>query len=542
MLDRLSRRSASRVPAVLVRRGALALAVAVCGVLPCLAVACVPSVGEGSVLNLWDEGPITLDPAVSGEMSSHLYVMHLFSGLVKLDSDMNVAPDIATSWDITDGGTTYVFHLRRDVRFHSGAKVTAADVKYSWERACSPSTDSNTAGTYLGDIVGARDVLDGRATDISGVTILDDYTLQVRIDKPRSYFLDKLTYPTTFIVDRDNVADGADWWRRPNGTGPFKLARWDVGSLLELQRSNVYYGTAPLLDTVSFHLLAGLPMSLYEQGQIDVLNVSTSYMELVTDPANPFYYQFVSSPELSLYYIGFDVTEPPFDDAYVRRAFCHAVDRERMAKVIFKDSVRAATGILPEGLPGFDPSLDAYEFDPDLARQLLAQSSYGSADALPPVELTISGYANDVPDYVAAAIWDWRENLGVDVAVRQLEPEAFLYNLKDERDELFAMGWIADYPSPHNFLATLFGTGDENNVSGYSNPELDALLDEAGAEEDLDRRMALYRQAEQLVIDDAPCVPLVFGANQALVKPYVSGYRLSPLGIPDLTVVSVNRP
>jgi len=540
--DRLFHPEAPRTLRDLPRRGALALAAIGLALLPCLSLACLPQETGGSVLNLWDEGPITLDPAVSGDMSSHLYVMHLFSGLVKLDGDMNVAPDIATSWDILDEGTTYVFHLRRDVRFHSGRQVTATDFKYSWERACSPSTNSNTAMTYLGDIVGARDMLDGGATAISGVSVLDDYTLQVRLDKPRSYFLDKLTYPTTYVVDRDNVTDGAAWWRRPNGTGPFKLARWDTGSLLELQRSDVYYGAAALVDTVRFHLLAGLPMSLYEQGRIDVLNVSASYMELVTDPANPFYYQLVSSPELSLYYVGFDVTKPPFDDPYVRRAFCHAVDRERIVRVIFKDSVRAATGILPEGLPGFDASLDAFEFDPGLARQLLAQSSYGSADSLPPVELTISGYSNDVPAYIAAAIWDWREILGVNVAVRQLEPEVFLYNLKKERDELYAMGWIADYPSPQNFLETLFSCGQENNVSGYSNPELDELLDAAAAEEDRDRLTALYRQAEQMVIDDAPCVPLLFGANQVLVKPYVSGYRPGPLGIPDLTVVSVNRP
>jgi len=130
----------------------------------------------------------------------------------------------------------------------------------------------------------------------------------------------------------------------------------------------------------------------------------------------------------------------------------------------------------------------------------------------------------------------------VNVAVRQLEPEVFLYNLKDERDELYAMGWIADYPSPQNFLETLFSSGQDNNVSGYANPELDEVLDEAAAEEDRDRRMALYQQAERMVIDDAPCVPLLFGANQVLVKPYVSGYVPGPLGIPDLTAVSVNRP
>ncbi|MBN1152822.1 MAG: peptide ABC transporter substrate-binding protein, partial [Dehalococcoidia bacterium] len=158
--------------------------------------ACVPVVvqPEGSVLRLYDVGPITLDPAISGEMSSHTYVMHLYSGLVNLDADLRVEPDIATDWTILNDGTRYVFTLRDDVRFHSGREVTAADFKYSWERACNPATGSHTAAIYLGDIVGADEVLEGSATELSGVTVLDDYTLQVDIEAPRSYFIDKLTY------------------------------------------------------------------------------------------------------------------------------------------------------------------------------------------------------------------------------------------------------------------------------------------------------------------------------------------------------------
>lgn len=514
------------------------------GVLLVPGLSCVPAVENtsDSVLRLFDVGPITLDPAISGEMSSHVYVMHIYSGLVGLDDALSVEPDIARSWTISEDGTRYVFELRDDVRFHDGKAVTASDFKYSWERACNPSTGSGTAATYLGDIVGARDVLDGKATELRGVTVLDEHTLQVDIEAPRAYFLDKLTYPTTFVVDRETVARGADWWRQPNGTGPFRLSQWVQGSLIELRRNADYYGILPLVDAVQFLLLAGVPMSLYEQGDIDVVSVSSSYMDQVTDPANPLSRELVSTPELSLYYIGFDVTRPPFNDVNVRLAFCHAVDRQRIVTVLFKDSVGVAGGVLPAGLPGYDPSLQPYGYDPVLARELLGKSSYGSAEALPPITITVSGYANDVPSYIAAAMFGWKENLGVDVAVRQLEPDVFVYNLEEERDEAFAMGWVADYPSPHNFLGTLFSSGESYNISGYSNPELESLLQRAAAETDEQVRLELYRQAEQVVVDDAPCLPLTYGANHVLVKPYVSGFVLNALGIPDLTTVSVDRP
>ena len=495
-----------------------------------------------SVLHLSDAGPVTLDPAISGDMSSHRYVKHMYSGLVRLNSDLAVEPDIAEDWAVSDDGTTYTFYLREDVRFHSGDPVTAADFKYSWERACSPSTGSSTAPTYLGDIVGASEIMAGEAEELSGVTVVDDYTLRVEIDLPRAYFIDKLTYPTTFVVDEATVSSGQGWWREPNGTGPFELARWDEGSLLVLQRYGDYYGMAPSLEEVHFHLLAGLPMSLYEQGTIDVVNVSTSYMYQATDPANPFSEQLVSTPELSLYYIGFNVDEPPFDDPLVRRAFCHAVDRERIVSVLFNDSVTIAGGILPVGLPGHDPSLDPYPFDPQRARELLAESSYGSADALPPVVVTVSGYANSVTGYVAAAMRDWQEHLGVDITVRQLEPDIYLYELPEEKDGVFAMGWIADYPDPHNFLGTLLSSGEHMNISGYSNPEFDALLDRAAAETDEEERLRFYNQAERMVVEDAPCLPLLYGANHVLVKPYVTGFEPGPLGIADLTEVEVNRP
>ncbi len=504
--------------------------------------ACQPSSSSQGVLNLWDTGPLTLDPAIAADMSSYVYIMQIFSGLVRLDQELNVVPDIAESLpEESPDGKTYTFHLRHGVKFHDGTEVTAADFKYSWERACDPATGSGTAATYLGDIVGAKDMLAGKATEISGVKVIDDYTLQVTIDAPKAYFLDKLAYPTAFVVDKANVESGVNWWREPNGTGPFKLKEWDPGQQLILERSQIYYGEPAKLEQVIFHFSAAAPMALYETGQIDVTPVSTSYIDEVSDETNPLHLELAVTPELSLYYIGFNTAKPPFDDVNVRRAFCLAVDKERIVKVILRGMVSEAEGILPPGMPGYNETLEGLDYNVEKAKELIAASKYGDVSNFPPITLTVEGYGNSIPSYLGAIIQEWQQNLGVKVSVRQLEPEDFLYNLNQEKDEMFALGWVADYPDPHNFLDILFHTGSENNIFEYSNPSLDALLDQAAIEQNSADRLAMYQQAEQLVVDDAPCLPLFHGANYILVKPYVKDYELSPLGVPDLSKVYLEQ-
>ncbi len=490
-------------------------------------------------LRLYSIDPITLDPAVSSEATSHEYVMQLFGGLLRFDDELDIVPDIAAGWDVSDDLTTYTFHLRHDVTFHDGKGVTAADFKYSWERACSPATASRSAATYLDDIVGVAEVLAGETDDISGVRVLGDYTLEVTIDAPKSYFLSKLTYPTAFVVDAANVAEGSDWWHHPNGTGPFKLAEWQETERLRLVRNAAYHGQKASLSEVDFQLWSGVPMRMYENDEIDVAGVSVSYIDRVTDPAGPFYGQLQVVPELSLSYIGFNATRPPFDDANIRRAFALAVDKEKIARLALRDLVEVADGILPPGMPGYNDQLQGLEYDPALARELIAASPYGDAANLPPITLTTTGYGAYIGSTLEAIVTQWRDNLGVEVTVRQIEPERFLYHLREELDELYDSGWIADYPHPHDFLDVLFRTGSDYNYGGYSNSALDALLDDAATEADTDLSLELYQQAEQMLLDDAAVMPLWFGQNYYLVKPRVQGYKLSPMGFTWLSQVRI---
>ncbi|HEX7475518.1 MAG TPA: peptide ABC transporter substrate-binding protein, partial [Dehalococcoidales bacterium] len=312
--------------------------------------------GNGT-LNLLDIDPTTLDPAVVSETTSAQYVMELFSGLLKLDENLKPVSDIAQTWDISTDELTYTFHLKNNIKFQDGKVVKAADFKYSWERAANPATNSQTAATYLGDIVGVNDVVAGKANQISGVKIVDDTTLQVTIDSPKSYFPYKLTYPTTYVVDQANVNSGSDWWKQPKGTGPFKLSLWTQGQSLTLVRNDSYYGTLPSLSQVKYQFYTGLPMDLYETSQIDATGVSTDYKDEVMDQSGPFYKDLTVSPSLGIYYLGFNCTQAPFDDANVRKAFSMAIDKDKIISLIFLDMEKKANGILPPGMPGYNQNL-----------------------------------------------------------------------------------------------------------------------------------------------------------------------------------------
>ncbi|MDP6101034.1 MAG: peptide ABC transporter substrate-binding protein [Dehalococcoidia bacterium] len=491
-------------------------------------------------LTLLDAGPITLDPAMSQESRSHSYIANIFGGLVTFDKDLHIVPDIAERWQVE--GTTYTFFLRRGARFHSGREVKAADFKYSWERAASPSLGSPTAPVYLNDIVGIRDVLEGRTSEISGVQVIDDYTLKVTIDAPKAYFLSKLTYSVAFVVDQENVAQGTDWWHQPNGTGPFRLKKWQPELAVVLEASPAHHLGTPQIQYVLFRLWGGIPLVLYETGEIDAATVGVSNIERVSDPTNPLSRELHLFPQLNVSYISFNHTRPPFDDPLVRRAFAMSIDKDKLARVVLKDMVQPAGGFLPPGLPGYNPDLTPLSFDPSQAQEMLDASSYGGAEGLPIITYTTSGEGGPASDLDSAILQEIRINLGVEFRIRQLSPEIYFYRLVEEKDDLFDFGWNADYPDPQNFLDILFHSDSQQNDGEYTNPKLDVLLEQVRVEPDRGKRLRLYQEIEQGLVDDAAAIPLWFGRNYMLIKPYVKGFALSPLGIPMLREVSLNRP
>lgn len=473
--------------------------------------------------------PRDYDPATTHGSGDKL----AFSGLVSLDPGLRLVPEIAESWDVSPDGTVYTFHLRENARFHDGRPVTAQDFIYSWERAAAPGTGSDTVLTYLGDIAGVPEMHAGQAEHISGLKALDDRTLQVTIDAPKPYFLLKLTYPTAFVLDQQNVESGEDWYREPNGTGPYRLARWEPFQARVYERNPDFYLGPPAIPYVVFELYSGTGMQLYETDQVDVTGVPSYDVGRVTDPGEPLNAELLEGVSLCTTYTVFDNTQPPFDDPKVRQAFSMAFDREQYIDVVYSGSALPAEGVYPPALPGHSAELEPIPYSPEGARQLLAESKYGGREGLPPIVFTTAGYGSYSGSDVSAQVEMWEKNLGVEITVENLEPNTYLEELySGAHGQIFSSGWCADYPDPENFADVLFHSGSQQNLSNYSNPELDALLERARVEPDVETRIEMYQQAEQMIVDDAPVLFTVHGLEYVLVKPRVKGYAVTPISIP----------
>ena len=498
------------------------------------------AVDGGTFLRLGVDPP-TLDPHLNTDASSALYAVEIFGGLMTIDQKIAIVGDLAEGWDVSPDGTTTTFRLRPEATFHNGRPVTATDVKWSLERAADPITESFNAAVFLSDIVGVDDKLTGLANNISGVEIINDHTITITTDAPKAYFLSKLTYPVSFVLDRENVAIGPSWILEPNGTGPFKMTEYRPGEVLRLTRFDDYHLEPAKLDEVEFLLSGGNSMLMYENDEIHVTGIGLSLLQGVRDPSNPLSSEVVTAlPQFDVDYFGLNTTEPPFDDIKVRQAFNYAIDRQTLATTLLQDLVVPAAGILPPGFPGYNPDLVGYNYDPDKARQLIQESKYGDTGELPRITLTVPGsFGAAISPSIEAMLAMWEENLGVEISILQTEWAIYLQDLHQNRFQMFGgLGWIADYPDPENFLDVLFHSESTNNQSEYTNRQLDRLLELARVEQDEAVRFDLYHQSEEIIVDDAPWIPLWHSnGGYVLVKPEVSDYFLFPLIIPKYRYV-----
>jgi oligopeptide transport system substrate-binding protein len=469
--------------------------------------------------------------------------VQIFSGLLKLNDNLEPVPDIAANMPtISSDGLTYTFQLRKDVKFSDGTPVTADDFQYSWERVANPATNSPTAAVYLGDIVGVSDMLTGKATRISGVKIIDNYTLQLTINSPESYFLYKLTVPTFFVVEQSNVSSGVNWWQKPIGTGPFKVQEWKKDTDFILARNDLYYADKAKITQVKMILNStSSDMDLFETGQIDIASPSTAYYDKIMDKAEPFYSDLSISINLSVDYIGFNCKQPPFDDANIRKAFSLAIDKDKMVSLTYRNMAQKAEGILPPDLPGYNKNLVGLDYDVNQAQALIKASKYGDVSKLPPITLTIEGAGGTADPITQALVYQWKQNLGVDVKVRELEPEVYnSSNLSQELDQMYYFGWIADYPYPQDFLEILFNSRSSFNYGGYSSQAVDTLIQQANQALDQNNAFSQYQQAEQQIVNDAAILPLTFGETYLLVQPYIKNLRINALGFINFNEITIS--
>ena len=477
----------------------------------------VKGAGTGSVSILSGE-PTTFDPAGQSDVGTAAVTAQIYESLTAFDAKLELRPALAASWDILDGGTRVVFHLRPGLTFSDGAPITADDVVRSWLRVVDPARPSPLA-SLMGDVVGADAYLHGTSPDPSSVGLkASGQDVEVRLTHPASQFPAIVASPTFGIVPA-GTPDGRV------ASGGYVLASRTADEV-QLQANDRYWAGPPAIATV--HLVTSLggasPIAAFAANQIDYTSISGYDAEWIAyDPAlGP---SLRSVPSLSLEYLGFDVRQKPFDDVRVRQAFALAVDWARIVKLSSQGTTVPATSMVPPGIQGRSDRDFSQHADPARAKALLAAAGYPGGAGFPTVTYISGGTGVD-----AGILRQLNDVLGITVKYETMDFGDYFARLATDPPAMWSLGWVADYPGPNDFLGVLLGTGQSNDYGHWSSSEFDAAISEAGAATDPGAILAAYEKAEAVVQRDAPVIPLSNGSGWALARTGLLGAADNGLG------------
>jgi len=477
--------------------------------------------------------PATLDPARVTDIYSRSVSQQIFDGLVQFDHTLTVVPALAAFWKASRDGLTWTFTLRTGVRFHHGREVEADDVVYSLSRLLDPKIASPAADHFM-VIRGASEVREGKAKRLVGVTALDRHTVKLELVEASIPLVLILALGYAKIVPYDLVEQlGEAFGARPSGTGPFKFVSWDRGNEIVLAANREYFAGPPAIARLVYRIFRGEQLDEmyreFRQGDLEDTPVPTrDYARVVADER----YRYVKRTLFSHRHYGFNTRMKPFDDRRVRQALLHAIDRAAIVHGVFLDRYVLAQGILPPGTQGFNPELRGYPYDPPRAQRLLAEAGYPNGKGIPSVSIWSSVKSDRIVrehEHVRRDL----ANVGIEAQFHYLTQwPTFLKGLEEGRFPVFLHAWFADLPDPDNFLYKLFHSRSSRNFFRYANATVDELLSRARNEQDLSRRVDLYRRAEQLILDDAPVIPFWHYTYERLFQPYVRSVEVNGLGDP----------
>lgn len=474
--------------------------------------------------------PGSLDPARAEGVHAFNVISDLYEGLLTLDASGDIVPGVAESWTVSGDGLTYTFRLRDDARWSDGVPVLAEHFVAGMRRTLIPETGSAYAA-LLYPIDNAEAVASGDlpATEL-GVWAERGNTLSIRLHAPAPYLSSVLTMPGAMPY-RGDVGGGYGRFSDPArfvGNGPFLLAEWAPGSHIRLRKNPQFREASQVaVDEVIYHSVAEplTELNMYRAGELDItFAVPGSHVEQLRESHAG---ELRIAPYLALYYVAFDLSEAPFDNAALRQALSMAIDREALVRVTGRGE-RPAYGLVPDGVNNYTPArVDWGSLQPQerqrKARALYAQAGYSEAASL---EITLLYDAADIHETIALAVSEmWRKNLGVDVRLDKREWKSFLAAREDRGNwQVMRFAWVGDFDHPAAF-ADLFRSSSSQNLPGYSSERYDRLLAEAEATTDVTAQMALYAEAEALLLADAPIAPLYFYVSKHLVSPSISGFE-----------------
>lgn len=463
--------------------------------------------------------PITVSELISGDILKNVY-----EGFTDTDAEGNIVPVLATAWEAHDDGLGFTFRLREGVKFHTGNGFGAKDVKATFEQLLIPGNKGGGASQYLGRIVGAQDVKDGKTTELAGVKVIDAHTVEVRFTEPDVLFP---IYPFQFYDSALVGAPGENFFAQSSGgTGPFRNVVWKRGDRVEIDAFPDYWNGAPKIDGVTFKVVPEetTQLALYETGEIDVYYLPAATGRRVLRDAR-YADQLQQSTAAQINYLGFNAAlYEPFKDKRVREAFSIALDREALAQGLFGGAAEPLYGQIAPGVGGYDPDFPTITPDQERAKRLIAEAGY--ADGLPPVTFGALASSKDEATYFA----DFYGKLfNTTITVETQERATFIKALNAREVPFFHFGWSAGYPDALYFLSQVWYSKSPYNRTGYANAEFDALIETATATIDPKERYALYNQAEKLLIlEDWGAAGTYVRKQLALVKPNVKGVTLTP--------------
>jgi ABC-type transport system substrate-binding protein len=465
--------------------------------------------------------PRSLDPALSTDVPTGRAVSYLFDGLVRFTPDAQVAPGLARTWEVSDGGRTYTFHLRRGVKFHDGTPFVARHVVRTFQRVLDPRSTGGR-GWPLYPIAGARQFSEGRGRTISGLSAPNDSTVVIRLTEPLAIFPKLLAMPVAHIVPDSTPSD---FGQRPIGTGPWKLAEWRHDDYLLFARNPEYFDQRPAAESLRARIIPepSTAVAEFEAGNVDVLYVpeaeTRNWEE--TDEKRA---RLVSAPALRLWYVGINTTRGPLRDARVRQALNYAVDVRQIWERMMSRRGTIAAGVIPPTLAGADTARQPYQRNVARARQLLREAGH-------PNGIDVELWSSQTPPFprIAQTIQAYLGEAGIRAKLVQRDASSVREASRAGQTDLILKEWYADYPDAENFLYPLLHSANRGvggNVSFFSNPEFDRIVNAARSEQDDERRTALYRQADELAFREAPMIFLFFYKDLFAIQPWIRGFQV----------------
>ncbi|MGE5543948.1 MAG: ABC transporter substrate-binding protein, partial [Bacillota bacterium] len=469
----------------------------------------------------------SVDPAQVQNNVEKIMASTMYEPLVRWDDQtQSLKPCLANNWGYAKDSKSIVFTLDGEVRFHNGRRMQAHDVKLSWERSLK-SSNSPVTRSLFSTVAGAGEFINGPAQEITGIKVVDNYTIQVNLTQPDSAFVYKVTHPAFWVVDTRYQIE------IPPGTGPYQHDAFNAGKRLTVKVYKNYHGLRPAISALMFTCYQDENQGLaaFRAGELDALD-SVPRSEVASLQADTGQHRLIKSPLMGIYAYAMNVNRPPYNQLNLRRAMNYCIDRDLLIKNVMGGVGQPAKGIIPIAVPGYNRALQGYTLNTETAIELLADTDHFKSVNPPVLKATYN--ADQGHARIALALKTQLETMQLAVQPTSLSWEEYQKKMTSMQLDFFRLGWDADYPDADAFLYPLFHSSQigVTNLTGYKNPQVDRILDAARAETQSNtERIKLLRRVEQIILDDAPMLWLIQKEAASLTRPDVQGFKLDGLGL-----------